>query len=157
MSERDDFKTLSRFVDALVDQETCNPETAEKFMSYVRTNRNGIKILYNDSEASGGSCAEGLVSHILSCRLSSRPKGWMDRGVETVSRLRVFVKNGGKINAENLRKERPKKTINKKTIKVAMKNFSDFAPLPTEVFRSNRRGTPQYRLFKAITENYNAI
>lgn len=155
--KKDDFRTLKDFVEALVDQETSNLETAEKFMTYIRTNRDGIRVLYNDNEAAGGSCAEGLVSHILSSRLSSRPKGWMDKGVETVSRLRVYVKNGGKIIPEYLRKEKPQKTYGKKYIQQVMKNISDFAPMPTEVFRSSRRGSPEYRLFKSITKGRYAI
>ena len=44
-----------------------------------------------------GCSAEGHVSHLLSDRLSSRPLGWSVIGVDNMSRLRVFVANGGNI------------------------------------------------------------
>lgn len=44
-----------------------------------------------------GCSAEGHVSHILSARLSSRPKGWSEEGMEQMARLRVFDFNGGNI------------------------------------------------------------
>ncbi|HHX94476.1 MAG TPA: ISLre2 family transposase, partial [Clostridia bacterium] len=37
------------------------------------------------------------VSHVLSARLSSRPKGWSQEGMEQMARLRVFDFNGGDI------------------------------------------------------------
>lgn len=44
-----------------------------------------------------GCSAEGHVSHVLSARLSSRPKGWSETGMEQMARLRVFDFNGGNI------------------------------------------------------------
>jgi len=44
-----------------------------------------------------GSCTEALVSHIFSERFSRNPMGWSKKGLETLSRIRVFIKNGGKI------------------------------------------------------------
>ncbi len=44
-----------------------------------------------------GCSAEGHVSHVLSDRLSSRPKGWSEDGMEQMARLRVFDFNGGNI------------------------------------------------------------
>ena len=35
------------------------------------------------------------MSHIFSARMSSRPMGWSLRGVDRMSRLRIYVKNGG--------------------------------------------------------------
>ncbi len=44
-----------------------------------------------------GCSAEGHVSHILSSRLSSRPLGWCETGVDQMARLRAFTANGGNV------------------------------------------------------------
>jgi len=44
-----------------------------------------------------GCSAEGHVSHVFSSRLSSRPKGWSRKGVEKMSKLIIYKKNGGKV------------------------------------------------------------
>ncbi len=45
-----------------------------------------------------GCSAEGHVSHILSARLSSRPMGWSEIGMQQMSRMRVFEYNGGNVD-----------------------------------------------------------
>lgn len=57
-----------------------------------------------------GSCTEGQVSHVLSERFSRNPMGWSKEGLGKLSKLRVYVKNGGKITGEHFRKSRPKET-----------------------------------------------
>jgi len=46
-----------------------------------------------------GSCTEAMVSHVLSERLSRNPMGWSKRGLSKMAMFRVFVINGGKIEA----------------------------------------------------------
>ena len=43
-----------------------------------------------------GCSAEGHVSHVLSERLSSRPKGWSKTGADRMSKLRCYEKNYGR-------------------------------------------------------------
>ena len=50
-----------------------------------------------------GSCTEGLISHVLSERFSRNPMGWSEEGVGKLSKLRVFCKNGGKIEAKHFK------------------------------------------------------
>lgn len=50
-----------------------------------------------------GSCTEAQVSHVLSERFSRDPLGWSDKGLGKLSKLRVYVKNGGRIKAEDFR------------------------------------------------------
>lgn len=57
-----------------------------------------------------GSCTEGQVSHILSERFSRNPMGWSKEGLGKLSKLRVYVKNGGKIKGEHFRKDCPEDT-----------------------------------------------
>ena len=42
-----------------------------------------------------GSSTESHVSHVLSSRISSRPMGWCRDGLEHLSKLRIYWKNGG--------------------------------------------------------------
>lgn len=62
---------------------------------YILGNWAGIMRQYDRDYV--GCSAEGHVSHILSSRLSSRPLGWSRTGVDQMSRLRVFVSNGGNV------------------------------------------------------------
>lgn len=64
-----------------------------------------------------GCSAEGHVSHVLSARLSSRPRGWSEEGMEQMARLRVFDFNGGDIY-EYMRKEKEKEEKEKRIIKL---------------------------------------
>jgi hypothetical protein len=78
---------------------TTEPETKRRAVQeargYILNNWEGIMRQYDAYYA--GCSAEGHVSHILSSRLSSRPLGWSKTGVDQMSRLRVFVANGGDV------------------------------------------------------------
>lgn len=63
---------------------------------YILSNWEGISIKVDNHDIIGCS-AEGHVSHVLSDRLSSRPKGWSIKGADQMSQLRVFKQNGGKV------------------------------------------------------------
>lgn len=65
---------------------------------------------YLDEEYVGCS-AEGHVSHILSDRLSSRPRIWSETGIDEMARLRVTVKNGGEIYPLMLAKKKERKKV----------------------------------------------
>lgn len=62
---------------------------------YIRASFETTKHYYD--EAYPGCSAESHVSHILSDRLSSRPRVWSARGIDRMARLRVEVANGGEI------------------------------------------------------------
>jgi len=64
---------------------------------YILNHWNSIIIRNNDDTANVGCSAEGLVSHIFSDRLSSRPLGWSKEGANKMAQLRVFKANGGKV------------------------------------------------------------
>ena len=72
------------------------------------------KYLLNNWQGSGtrrhpgaqGCSAEGHVSHILSARLSSRPKGWSQHNLENMAGLRVMKANGQLIDYAQLSKTR---------------------------------------------------
>ena len=45
-----------------------------------------------------GSCTEGQISHVLSERFSRPPMGWGKETLGKLSYLRVYKKNGKKID-----------------------------------------------------------
>ncbi len=56
-----------------------------------------------------GSCTEGLVSSLLSERFSRNPMGWSKEGLGKLSKARIYVKNGGKIEGSDFRSGNPKR------------------------------------------------
>lgn len=68
-----------------------------KCKKYIMNNWDGIAIKAEKGYEIVGCSAEGHVSHVLSNRLSSRPKGWSRQGVDQMTQLLVYKKNGGKI------------------------------------------------------------
>lgn len=64
-----------------------------------------------------GCSAEGHVSHVLSDRLSSRPKGWSKDGMEQMARLRIFSFNGGDIT-EYMMKQKDTQAKEERIIKL---------------------------------------
>lgn len=50
-----------------------------------------------------GSCTEAQVSHVLSERFSRNPIGWSEEGLGKLSKLRVYMKNGGRITADEFK------------------------------------------------------
>ncbi len=75
----------------------------KKAAKYIMNNFESIKYHYFDDY--GGCSAESHISHIYADRMSSRPLGWSIEGVEQMTRLRVFKKNGGNIYALMLKKK----------------------------------------------------
>jgi hypothetical protein len=49
-----------------------------------------------------GSCTEGLISHVLSERLSRNPMGWSEAGLSQMSMIRVFTANGGHVEGSHI-------------------------------------------------------
>lgn len=90
-------------------------DTVREAKSYILNNWEAIQ-RQKDKDYIGCS-AEGHVSHVLSARLSSRPKGWSEEGMEQMARLRVFDFNGGDIY-EYMRKEKEKEVKEKRVIKL---------------------------------------
>ena len=148
----DDLSLVHELTLTAVDMDLCREETAAALFRYVRTNRQGIRIQLKGGMVTSGSCAEGLVSHLLSDRLSSRPKAWREPGLESMSRLRVHCANGGSIMARDFVSRTPSKPMQKHMAKEISDYVSDLMPAPTEVFRHAKRGTWIHRYFDSIKD-----
>ncbi len=145
---------IEQLVEAIMESDGCTRVAGEAFLRYLRANWDGIRIWHEAKQEAGPSCAEGLVSHVLSSRLSSRPLGWMDKGLETISRLRVHVLNGGCIGPQNLRKGR-KPAI--RATKKLRRELSFDIYNNSRILHTDHRSSPEYRLFKAIANGGLAI
>lgn len=87
-------KEFKQYTQAMLNSAN-NPESIEILRRYVINNWSAIMRTLHDKEFCGCS-AEGHVSHVLSERLSSRPKGWSQTGADRMSRLRCYEKNYGR-------------------------------------------------------------
>jgi len=92
-------------------------EKKRKAFGYIKNQWLGIEefIKYKDIRGLGCS-AEGHVSHIMSSKMSSRPKGWSILGLEAITKLRVYMENSGdrKILEESLKNENKRISIERK-------------------------------------------
>ena len=90
----DKKKLIDLFSEILM---VTEPKTKKKSVQdarrYILGNWEGVRNQYEADYA--GCSAEGHISHILSSRLSSRPLGWCQTGVDQMARLRAFEANGG--------------------------------------------------------------
>lgn len=99
-----DGEALEKELQILVDSDVCTQEKAAKLWTYLQNNRQGIE--NNFKLKHGGSCAEGLVSHVFSRRFSRDPLSWSYQGLEKLSAIRVHLENGNKLDRNMLRKNK---------------------------------------------------
>lgn len=64
---------------------------------YILNRWEAVRAHITETEENLSCSAEGLVSHIFSDRLSSRPLGWSREGANKMAQLRVYKANGGKV------------------------------------------------------------
>lgn len=72
-----------------------NQKKVDEAAEYILSNWKAAKLRLKWKEGIVGSSTESHVSHGLSDRMSSRPKGWSRRGAEKMARLRAYYLNGG--------------------------------------------------------------
>lgn len=87
-------KQLITYMDSMINS-ADNREPVIALKTFITGNWNAVMRCLHDELAEGCS-AEGHVSHILSDRLSSRPKGWSKTGADRMSKLRCYEKNHGR-------------------------------------------------------------
>lgn len=91
---------------------------------YIMNQWKGIEIYETDEKYLKGCSAEGHISHVYADRMSSRPRTWSDDGIDKMSRLRVFVSNGGKVYEELIKKKKINRKL-KKYDKIIARNIKE--------------------------------
>jgi hypothetical protein len=107
--KEDDRKKFGAIVDGMAGKmEKMNAEgvLAKKAASvkdagaYIESNWEAIqRRLDKDMQ---GSCTEPMISHVLSERLSRNPMGWSEDGLAQIAMVRVYAKNGGKVEEKDI-------------------------------------------------------
>ena len=69
----------------------------ENSYGYIKRNWKGVRNRVGKKAGVLGSSTESHVSHVISSRMSSRPMGWSKEGAKKLSFLRIYWKNGGKM------------------------------------------------------------
>ncbi len=96
------WKTYKKLLgDIYVLQTEKDRERCKEIIHYLWNNRQAAHLRYNPDIC--GSCTESLVSHVLSERLSRTPLAWSERGLEKMTMLVVFRKNGRKVTSKDIR------------------------------------------------------
>lgn len=98
-----DDEKLEEELQILVDSDVCTEEKAGELWTYLQNNKEGI--INHFTLDHGGSCAEGLVSHVFSRRFSRDPLSWSYEGLERLSAIRVHLENGNRLDRSMLRKK----------------------------------------------------
>ena len=93
-------KTKQEFKEEVKKQKKEMPEwrnrkKVDEAAEYILSNWNAARLRLKGTEAVLGSSTESHVSHGLSDRMSSRPKGWSRQGAEKMAELRAYYLNGG--------------------------------------------------------------
>ena len=93
-------KTKKEFKEQVEKQKKEMPEwrnlkKVDEAAEYIQSNWTAAKLRLKGKEGMLGSSTESHVSHALSDRMSSRPKGWSRQGAEKMARLRAYYLNGG--------------------------------------------------------------
>lgn len=79
---------------AVTEKETKR-RTVEGARAYILGNWSGIMQSMKTDDKNVCCSAEGHVSHVYADRMSSRPLGWSKKGVDKMSRLRIYRQNRG--------------------------------------------------------------
>jgi len=100
--EENDKKELDRILQGLTEAVSLKDrKELSKICTYLLGNWESIK--KRKILKIPGSCTEAQVSHILSKRFSRDPQGWSKEGLGKLTKLRVYVKNGGIITGKDFK------------------------------------------------------
>lgn len=93
-----------------------------------------------------GSCTEGQVSHVLSKRFSREPLGWSKTILGKLSKLRVYVKNGGQITGKDFQRMEAMSSSIGEEAKENLRNKLDWSIFDGEPWIFDRKSGTQILL-----------
>lgn len=103
MRKEDGYEAFERYCEAIFRKQTTEKEQKKvrDFVEYCANHWRAIVVRM--SKETCGSCTEPQVSHVLSDRLSRNPIAWSKEGLNKMTMLVVYTKNGGKVCAKDVR------------------------------------------------------
>ena len=103
MRKEDGYEAFERYCEAILRKQTTekSQKKVRDFVEYCAHHWSAIVVRM--SKESCGSCTEPQVSHVLSDRLSRNPIAWSKEGLNRMTMLVVYTKNGGRVCAEDVR------------------------------------------------------
>ena len=103
MRKEDGYEAFERYCEAIFRKQTTEKgqEKVRDFVEYCANHWSAIVVRM--SKETCGSCTEPQVSHVLSDRLSRNPIAWSKEGLNRMTMLVVYTKNGGKVCAKDVR------------------------------------------------------
>ena len=103
MRKEDGYEAFERYCEAIFNKQSTEKgrKKVRDFVEYCANHWNAIVVRM--SKETCGSCTEPQVSHVLSDRLSRNPIAWSKDGLNRMTMLVVYTKNGGKVSAEDVR------------------------------------------------------
>ena len=103
MRKEDGYEAFERYCESIFSKQTTEKgrEKVRKFVEFCANHWNAIVIRMSGETC--GSCTEPQVSHVLSNRLSRNPIAWSKEGLNRMTMLVVYTKNGGKVRGEDIR------------------------------------------------------
>ena len=115
--------------------------------TYLLNQMEGVSIRKQEPEACNGGASEPHISHVLSERLSSRPKGWSK---ETLRHFVPILANGSEVRL--IREKQPELTVvQKQAVTKVKKKYS--SGIPSEVrpiFLDTGKQDGWYKLFHSL-------
>lgn len=103
MRKDDGYEAFERYCESIYQRQTTEKgqEKVRDFVEYCANHWSAIVIRMNKETC--GSCTEPQVSHVLSDRLSRNPIAWSKEGLNRMTMLVVYTKNGDRVCAEDVR------------------------------------------------------
>ena len=103
MKKDDGYEAFERYCENISQQQATEEEQnkVRDFVEYCANRWSAI--VTRMSRETCGSCTEPQVSHVLSDRLSRNPIAWSRDGLNRMTMLVVYTKNGGRVCAEDVR------------------------------------------------------
>jgi hypothetical protein len=104
--DREKFGAIIREIAAEMERRGTEGVLTKKIVSvldaseYIQSNWEAIQRRLDKNMQ--GSCTEPMISHVLSERLSRNPMGWSEDGLAQMTMIRVYVKNGGKVEEKDI-------------------------------------------------------
>ena len=103
MCKEDGYEAIEQYCECIYVKQTTD-DARQKVLDFVSYCANHWSaIVARMSKETCGSCTEPLVSHVLSDRLSRDPIAWSKDGLNRMTMLVAYSKNGGRISSENVR------------------------------------------------------